>query len=216
MALITLVADSNIASLFEGFLPRVNKSYADIAPLPLTKPIVHVGRDPGVVNYASVAARPFSRQPDNNLLVVLDYHGCGAESKKTAQQLERQILNDLERNGWSPRSDGEPRVKVVVVVPEIDVWIWINRNKLASILDGNRPCPPSIDQWLTENDFHLGDLGKPVRPKEAFEALLLHIDFTRSSALYKNIAQAASLPNCQDPNFKEIINQLRQWYPAKR
>jgi hypothetical protein len=55
--------------------------------------------------------------------------------------------------------------------------------------------------------------GKPVRPKEALDELMVRLDQPRSSVLYEKITGKISLAQCVDPAFKRLRTTLQSWFP---
>lgn len=64
-----------------------------------------------------------------------------------------------------------------------------------------------------------GALNRPkslgIRPKEALEAALSRIKLPRSSAIYRRIADRASMRRCTDPAFHRFRLALASWFPAQ-
>jgi len=118
--------------------------------------------------------------------------------KKTAEELRQEVKERLERNGWKDRCE------VVVIDPELDVWVWTRSPHVADVL--------KISQ--TELD-HLTASGKPDHPKEVLEEILRKKRIPRSSALYEELATRVSLRGCTDPAFRLLCETLQRWFPAE-
>jgi hypothetical protein len=72
----------------------------------------------------------------------------------------------------------------------------------------------SIRDWLRERGFSFDEHGKPLRPKEAMEALVPVHRLPRSSALYEKITDRISLRRCVDPAFLRLREALTGWFPT--
>lgn len=188
--LVVLVADHNAEHMLRRLLRRdkelgISEIQFDIW--------VHPQRDPGIYLRAHDFLRPFLRQYQY-ALVVLDREGCGAERKK-AEQVRREVHMRLERNGW------KDRCQVVVIDPELDVWVW--------------SYDPTVAQTLNISLDDLKDLlqnGKPSSPKEVLESILAAQKIPRSSALYADIASGVNFTRCTDPAFRLLWETLQRWF----
>lgn len=199
MNLFALVADKNIEFALRGLLGRRESlQLADFS----YEIRVHTGRDGGArANGVDILA--LERNADAKLL-VLDFEGCGTDLP-SATDLEAQL--DLKLG----IKVGD-RSKAIVVEPECDVWLWGSNNKLAEILDWQ--SQENIRDWLASEGFLFNSFGKPLRPKEAIEAVLRRIRLPRSSSLYREITSQISLQKCQDAAFGRLRATLREWFPV--
>ncbi len=164
---------------------------------------VHAGRDGGVRVSGAKMARTGKGQFDH-ALVIFDYEGCGDQAP--VNEIERNIDSQLE-------CDWEGNARAVVIAPEVDIWMWGNDNALGEVLrwqEGN-----SVREWLCERNWQFDANGKPLRPKEALEALRKHQREPRSSRFYEEIALKLSLRRCSDPAFIRLRDLLRAWFPAE-
>lgn len=114
--LIVLVADiqqeKTLATLLEARCEslRIRKPTHDIFP--------HPERDPGVYAKAGNFLNVFVNQ-FRYALVLLDAAWEG--SPASANEIANKIQNDLNRNGWENRS------AVVVIDPELEIWVRIGK-----------------------------------------------------------------------------------------
>jgi hypothetical protein len=198
MDLFILVADKNIHFALEGALARPEA----IGIRAISHQIrVHSGRDGGC-RTTGVDILALERNLHDAFLLVFDFEGCGAECD--ADELERELDAHLqERVG--------PKSKAIVVVPEADIWVWGSDNVLSEIFEW--PLDTGIRDWLIEREFEFNDQGKPLRPKEALEALLTIHRKPRSSALYKRITSRISLARCSDSAYDRTRQALLDWFP---
>jgi hypothetical protein len=89
--------------------------------------------------------------------------------------------------------------------------MWGSDNKLAEIL--HWPHSEPIREWLTQRGFEFLPNGKPVRPKEALEAIFPVCRMPRSAAIYQKIATNISLARCEDAAFHRLRDPLQLWFP---
>ena len=164
----------------------------------------HPGADPGcrveIVEQVREALRDFGR-----LLVVFDYDGCG--STQPPGQIEKKVEEDLARNGWKGRS------KAIVIVPELESWIWGRSEVVARALHWRRGFP-ALRAWLAEEGLWPAAHAKPPDPKKAAEWVLQRSGKRLDAALYRGLAADADFRDCRDPAFRALRDTLREWYPA--
>ena len=164
----------------------------------------HPGADPGcrveIVEQVREALRDFGR-----LLVVFDYDGCG--STQPPGQIEKKVEEDLARNGWKGRS------KAIVIVPELESWIWGRSEGAARALHWRRGFP-ALRAWLAEEGLWPPAHAKPPDPKRAAERTLERREQNLTAAFYRALAAGADFRDCRDPAFCALCDTLREWYPA--
>jgi len=196
--LIALVADSNMEATLRGILERPQA----LGIQPITFDIrVHPERDPGVYNEAHNFLRPFTDYYAYTL-VMFDREGCG--QRRETNQLRQEVQNRLNAAGWQRRSE------VIVLDPELEIWVWSDSPHVASVL-GLRTN--ELDDVLRR--FGSSPRGKPNPPKEAMEEALRRSRIPRSSSLYYELAQKVSLHRCTDRSFIQLRQTLRQWFAQK-
>lgn len=200
MDLFILTADKNVEFALKGALPR----YQALGIRPISFDVrSHSGRDGGMrATGADILAleAPFH----GSTLMVFDYEGCGA-GNESALDLEARLDNELSMKIPGGRS------KAIVIEPECDIWMWGSDNVLSQILQW--PLDVDIRPWLRAHGFEFDQNDKPVRPKEALDAMRKIHRKPRSSALYQKIAAAISLNRCADPAFIRLRNVLQNWFP---
>ena len=198
--LVVLVADKNMQFALQGALERSEA----LGIRPLTYEFrSHMGRDGGVrTTGADVLARETTRF--NHALMLLDFEGCGQENDDPLK-LESQLDQKLN-TAWGGCA------KAIVIAPEVDVWLWGNDHLLREIL--HWPQEDSIRDWLREKGFAFSADGKPVRPKEALDAMRPVHKQPRSSAMYEKVTRRLSLKRCTDSAFIRLRTQLESWFPV--
>ena len=198
--LVVLVADKNMQYAVKGALERTQA----LGVRPFTYEFrSHMGRDGGVRTSGSdVLAGEVQRF--GHALMLLDFEGCGHANDRPLE-LEEQLDQRLCA-AWGERA------KAIVISPEVDVWLWGNDDLLRELL--RWPEDGAIRDWLRNRGFTFGPDDKPVRPKEALDAMRGVHKQPRSSALYAKVTSRLSLQNCRDAAFIRLRNQLRVWFPV--
>lgn len=148
--------------------------------------------------------RPFVRTA-RYALVVFDREGCGSNSHR--EELENQTLAKLTENGW----DG--RASVVVIDPELEVWVWSGSPKVDATLGWSGRRTPLRDE-LKKRGFLASGKFKPQQPKSAMLWALREARKPRSSSLFKELAGEVSWERCSDPAFLKLKSTLETWFTA--
>ena len=124
--LIVLAADKHIATSVETLL---HERRADLGIRAVSFDVRrHPQSDPGCRSGAAEFLRPLNRVY-RYALVVFDYEGCG--SQDAPEKIRREVESALERNGWRERS------KAIVIVPELEAWVWTPSGEVARSRDSN-------------------------------------------------------------------------------
>ncbi len=197
--LLVLVADTQMKAAIEKLLMRERA-------LGITKPsfdvFVHPERDPGVFRKCHDFLRPFQHLY-RFALVLFDRDGCG--SQDVVQILRQEVKNRLNESGWHGRN------QVVVLDPELEVWVWADSTNVAKVLGVSRgELETILATYNRDANF------KPINPKEAMEAVLKKSRLPRSSAIYSKLAATVSVKNCRDKSFGELKSTLLAWFSRKQ
>jgi hypothetical protein len=123
---------------------------------------VHPLHDPGVFHDAVNFLRLYTRTY-RYALVFLDHEGSGQEQLSSAE-MSQMLRQKLEKNGW------EQRVEVIVLAPELEIWLWINSSNMAAAVGWKNYA--ELKSELIQQKFWTDDALKPQQPKEAFEHIL--------------------------------------------
>lgn len=199
--LIVLAADRDIEQTMIGLLNRP----ADLGIRPVSWDIyVHPRRDPGCLNEAQDFLRPWSRECQHALL-MFDHQGCGHEDRP-ASAVAGDVRSRLARNGWQDRAE------VVVLSPELEVWVW-SEQPCVDVCLGWAGLDPPLREWLAQNRHWPLGAPKPPDPKGAMEAALRQVRKPRSSAIYLNLARTATLQGHSEPAFAHLVQTLQRWFP---
>jgi hypothetical protein len=198
--LVVLVADKNMQFALQGALDRPQA----MGVRPFTFEFrTHMGRDGGVRTTGSdVLAREATRF--SHALMLLDFEGCGQE-QDSPLTIEAQLDAKLQRV-WNANA------KAIVISPEVDAWLWGNDAVLRDAL--HWPQNGTIRDWLKGKGFEFNADEKPIRPKEALDAMRPVHKQARSSAMYERVTKRISLQNCTDLAFIRLRTQLQAWFPV--
>jgi hypothetical protein len=177
-----------------GLLSR----FQALAIRPITFDVyTHVKRDPGCLKDSQNLLRSVVRDY-KYCLVMFDRHGCGKEHE-APDKLERDVQKLLERNGWAGRA------RVVVLDPELEVWVWSDSPAVDECLGWAGRTPP-LRSWLeAKSDWPAGQ-PKPPDPKAAVEKALREVKKPRSSAVYATLASRVAVDRCIDASFHRFRN----------
>ncbi len=203
--LVILCADKNTEFLLKGLFPRLPVS-SGLRSFD-HKTFVHPHKDSGVLNEAHQFLRPYKTQYAKTL-VLWDVEGCGRDERGRGA-LELQVEESLCKNGWT-----EENVCAIAIQPELENWLWgLSEAHLKTAFGWKEET--SLNSWVREKGFWADGLPKPSRPKEAVEAALVQSGKSRSSAIYKQIATAASYKHCTDEAFLKMLQRLKEWFPKE-
>lgn len=202
--LIILVADKSMEVSLKGILK--NHERLGIRPLPEQKCKILSGlQDAGCFKRCEDFLRPYSKEYQF-ALVMLDREGSGKEHFSRVE-IEADIERRLANSGWAERA------KAIVFDPELEIWVWSNSPKVDEVLGWNQEL--ILRDWLRANGWLNENEIKPVRPKEALEAVLRVIKKPWSSAIHFQLAQQISFQRCEDKSFLKLKNLLKEWFPKE-
>ena len=196
--LVVLVADKNMQATLRGALARPEA--LEIRPISFDFR-VHPGQDGGA-RTSGPAVLATEHRRFSHALLILDLEGSGSNTVDPVEQ-EHDLDARLSLQ-WKDRA------KSVVIAPELDAWMWGSDNALRDVF--RWPRNGSIRDWLLAEGFKFDAAGKPVRPKEALEAMVRVHRQARSSALYEKVAAKISLKRCKDAAFVRLRTQLQYWF----
>ncbi|NLH73612.1 MAG: hypothetical protein GX456_11210 [Verrucomicrobia bacterium] len=198
--LVVLVADKDMEYAVRGILTR----RPALGIRPVTADIfTHSERDPGCYLRSHTFLRSMLSEY-SKAIVLFDHDGCGAE-EKTREELEAEVEGKLAATGWKDRS------RVIVLNPELEVWIWSDSPHVPEVLGWKSPASELPLRLKQEGYWREGE-AKPHAPKEAMEAALRTAHRPRSSSIYLQLAEKVSLERCTDAAFVKLKNTLREWF----
>jgi hypothetical protein len=198
--LIILTADKDAQFAIKELVHR----HADLGIRSIESDVVaHPHHDSGVFKKADDFLRSFLKW--QHALVVFDHEGSGHENEPR-EVVEEAVERRLSANGW------EGRCRAVVMRPELESWVWDGSCQVNRVLQWPGGTV-ALRRWLGERGFAVAH-GKPERPKEAFLDALKQRRIQRSSAIYRDLAQAYMFTECRDPAFRKFLATLQAWFPA--
>lgn len=165
----------------------------------------HPESDPGCCQGSAGYLRPFL--PTHACAMVLfDKQGCGREAVETPD-LERTVREQLAREGWDERAD------VIVIDPELEVWVWSDSPEVERCLgwEGRRP---SLREWLGQKGLWEPGSAKPSDPKAAMKLALQESHKGPQAAAFARLARSVGLRRCSDRAFLRFREVLRRWFPT--
>jgi hypothetical protein len=199
--LIVLTADKNTEYGIRGLLSR--PASFGIRPIQLDI-FVHSHHDPGCAREAQDFLRPFLRHY-HRALVIFDRVGSGREMVGR-EVLSEEVRGRLAATGWGDRAE------VIVLDPEIEVWVFAPSPKVELCLGwsgGRRP----LRRWLESHGLWEANQAKPGDPKAALERTLAEMRKPRSSAIYKHLGEQVGFRGCTDRSFLKLRDVLAKWFP---
>ncbi len=195
--LILLVADKDMEFVVKELLQRIHSLKIRIISYDVK---VHSNHDPGIYNTSHDFLRIFIDMY-SYAIVMLDREGCGRD--KNSLQIADDIQTKLDNSGWANRS------KVIVLDPELEIWVWSDSPAVASCLGWDNL---ELRNWLQKENYLNPDLQKPYNPKLVFEKALRIKGKPRSSSIYGKLAQKVSIDRCNDSSFVEFKAILKKWF----
>ena len=206
--LFVLTADSDAQALMKAVLGR----YRDLQIHPISFDVQRFpGRDSGMVKEGPEIARALVKKTEYSRLILMwDYHGSGWHDLNAKQAVTR-IEQRLDGVTWTDRS------AAVVVVPEVEEWLW--------------RCPASVARHLgssaAEFDLLIAravtglDLSPErccrEKPKELFETVLYYKKRRRPLPEdFGLLGTSANLTKWSvSETFGRLVGILRAWFPTR-
>jgi hypothetical protein len=202
--LVILAADKDQEHALKGLLSRPEA--LDIRPVEADI-FVEPGHDPACALHGPEFLSNFANQYRYGLL-IFDHQGSGKE-EIAPLVLQENLNEEFSRSAWRNRA------RVIVLVPELETWIWSNSQHVDDVA-GWKKRSPGLRPWLINQGWLQEGTVKPSRPKEAFEAALRESRKPRSASLYEQIAKMVSLCRCKDMAFLEFRKILGNWFPTEK
>ena len=194
--LVVLVADADAEWTLRTLLEK-RQGALQIRPV-RSKLIRDPGRDAGVFLNAPTTLRSYLTVADH-VLVMLDREGSGREHKFSAEEMESDLEQRLQAAGWAD-------AVVVVLDPELEVWVWSRSPHVAAALGLS---PEELTLVLAQ--FAQNPQGKPERPKEAMLAALRQSKLPHSSRIFQELAEKVSL-RPSERAFDRLRTTLQRWF----
>jgi len=198
--LIVLVADKNMKAAVHGLLSRCRSREIRSVDAEV---VTHPQKDSGCYNNGAEYLSVFRGQYTHALL-MLDREGCGRDQSE-AVAIERDLESRFLSAGWGGGA------RAIVFDPELEIWVWSGSPRVGECLGWNNP-DTSLKEWLLTRGYLSPGHLKPIRPKEAVEAVLYECRIPRSSAIYQRLAETVSLRGCTDRAFVKFRSTLHDWF----
>ena len=198
--LFVLVADEDMVQTIKGLLQRPQSLKMARVEFEVHR---HPDRDSGCRIGAAEYLSAF-RDSYRHALVIFDLDGSG--SHKSREETEREVDGELSRNGWYERA------KVIVVEPELEMWVWSASKRVPEVLGWNKTYG-ELRRWLEEQGLWPEGNDKPPDPKEAMRRTMRESRSRRSPRKFFELASAISLKGCRDSSFGDFKRTLRSWFP---
>jgi hypothetical protein len=198
--LVCLVADKNMEAVVSAVLGR----HEALGIRPITRElIVHPQHDSACYHNPTPLLRPYRREA-SHALVLLDRDWAGVPDKPV-EQLEADVGEQLSQLApdWA---------RGIVIVPEIEVWLFSRSPRLDEAL-GWRGRRPALSEALATAQLWPESAPKPTDPKRAMEWALQRVQRPRSSSIYGGIAATLGTRDCTDPSFRRFQATLQAWFP---
>lgn len=201
--LIVLVADLDAEETIKALLQR----HQSLEIRPITYEVNrHPQRDAGCYNEAHIFLQSQARY-FRKALVIFDHHGSGHENE-TTEAIQTQIERQMASNGW-----GEADVCVIVLHPELEIWVWSTPPEVDRILKWSEKKPPVRDWLKNETEYWNSEDLKPHAPKEALQAALRQVKTHFSARIFADLGTNVSTRQCQDSSFLRLKTVLQTWFP---
>ena len=115
------------------------------------------------------------------------------------------VEEQLRRNGWGDRA------KVIVIEPELEVWVWSDSPAACRVLGWDHSYA-ALRRWLGRRGLWVEGEPKPSEPKKAMREAMLHGRVQRSSRKFSELARAVDFDRCKDAAFGELKDTLSRWF----
>ncbi len=205
-ALVCLVADKNMEAVFSALLDKRRRPALGIGDFQVEIQ-VHPQRDPGCYHTGPEWLQGILDERDARGLLVFDqaWDGNPHSSALETEGVVRQRFDSLGIGG---------RAEVVVIEPELEVWVWSASPHVDEVFGWGGVDPP-LRQWLRQQGLWPPGYPKPPDPKAAVESVLRRRRIPRSSSLYRRLAARVSLQGCRDPAFNRLRRLLIGWFASQ-
>jgi hypothetical protein len=171
----------------------------------------HPQRDAGMVQSGAELTR-MKKGRYKKALMMWDHHGSGRDHKQEPSEVGGEVQGKLDSYSWSQNS------AVVVLVPELEQWLWHCENAVAAHCG---VTTAELEQWIAERAQKLRSTISAIKreqPKELFEFLMREkLKRTISPRDFEEIgkrASVAALMACD--SFRSIMETLQVWFPPER
>ena len=205
--LFVLTADADAMAAMRSVLQR----HMSIGIHPVTFDVDrHTMRDSGLVKDGHVFVRRYKGKY-HKVLLIWDHHGSGLDSLEPPVSM-KLVQDGLDRVTWQGDSGA------VVLVPELEEWLWHNEASLCRRLGiSTADLQIWVDEYSRKKNTTVARV-KQEQPKELFEYVCIEkAKRTISPKDFEEIASIASLVDWQNSvSFRAIVSLLQSWFPGPR
>ena len=205
--LFVLTADADAQALIRAVLQR----HQNLNIKPISFEVQRfTGRDAGMVKAGPEIVRAMVKKTEySRIILVWDHHGSGWDKLNPTEAATR-VERRLEGVTWTQRSAG------VVVVPELEEWLWHCPADVARHLGANAAdFETSITRALSRMNLTREQCCRERR-KELFEAVVYYKK--RRKPLpedFEALGSSCDLSQwVQSETFARFVQTLRSWFPA--
>ena len=163
----------------------------------------HPQHDPGIYKRGALYLSTFAEQY-YWALVVLDAQWEGTPGTK---DIQKKLTQELAEMGWKGRS------KVIVIDPELEVWVWSTSPHVATILGIPFEHAKELGR---ENGWWHEKEPKPCQPKLLLDYVLRQEGKSKSASWFGKLAREVGIANCADASFCELKAVLKEWFPIQQ
>jgi hypothetical protein len=206
--LFVLTADSDAQALIKAVLRR----HRDLQIHPISFEVERfTGRDSGMVKEGPEIARAMVKKTEHaRLVLVWDHHGSGWHSLNPEQAVAR-IQQRLDGVTWTDRS------AAVVIVPELEEWLWHCPASVARLLGTNAAEFDATTARAVTGLNLTPERCRREKPKELFEAVLYNKKRRRPLPEdFEMLGSSANLARWgESETFGRLVETLRTWFPAR-
>ena len=200
--LVVVVADGGIEQTIRGLLSRPEaigiRSLSGVEIPKLHK------LDQGVYATGHEIAKVYATTHTHALL-ILDF---AWEGRPTNDPLEmRENVEKSLRKQWGDNG------RCIVIVPELENWIWSDSPHVAKALGWDSMS--ELKPWLTAHNLWNANDAKPADPKLAYERAIREKRVQKSNATFYELARKVSFKRCADESFNLLLSTLRAWFPPQ-
>ncbi|MCK6578324.1 MAG: hypothetical protein L6Q98_09500 [Anaerolineae bacterium] len=196
--LIILTADADAEWTLRTLLEKRTKSIA--IPAIHFEVVRHPNRDSGVYRDAPEFLRTYLGKA-RHALVLLDYHGSGAEHRESPQEIEEGLEDRINQAGWD-----REQIRVIVLEPELEVWVWAKSPNVSNALGMS-----ASDLTAFLNQVDLDERGKPRDPKDAIERALRKSRKPLSPEIFRELAGSVSL-KVRERSSDRFRERMQYWF----
>jgi hypothetical protein len=198
--LIVLVADNDAQLTVDELLKR----HEALGVRPIQYDLIrHPQRDSGCRGKPQDLLRGYLNT-HRYAMVIYDHHGSGRD-QEPVEVVESETMELIERTGWSGRA------AVIVISPELEIWMWSDSSEVDQVL-GWTGRHPALRDWIQEQGLTDKPGLKPSDPKEAYHRSLREVRRAVSASHFKEMAKSVSFRRCVDPSFTQFVAVLKGWF----